>query len=57
MKYVYFYIGAESADTEEVPSHGSFLNLLPTHREVPESLEPSPHSSISSPDHPLTRHK
>lgn len=46
----------ESADSE-VPSQGSFLNLLPTHREVPESLEPSPHSSISSPDHPLTRHK
>ncbi|XP_078176467.1 uncharacterized protein LOC144569869 isoform X1 [Carex rostrata] len=47
----------ESADSDEVPSQGSFLNLLPTHREVPESLEPSPHSSISSPDHPLTRHK
>ncbi|KAJ1698335.1 hypothetical protein LUZ63_006847 [Rhynchospora breviuscula] len=47
----------ESADTEEIPSQGSFLNLLPTHREVPESLEPSPHSSISSPDQSLMRHK
>jgi hypothetical protein len=49
-----FYIGAECAE-EEAPSQGSFLNLLPTHREVPENLEPSPHSSISSPDQLHTR--
>lgn len=40
----------ETADSEDQPSDGSFLNLLPTQLELPESLEPSPHSSISSED-------
>ncbi|KAJ1266297.1 hypothetical protein BS78_08G140400 [Paspalum vaginatum] len=44
----------ETADSEDQPSEGSsdgsFLNLLPTQLELSESLEPSPHSSISSED-------
>ncbi|KAL6643792.1 hypothetical protein ACP70R_018558 [Stipagrostis hirtigluma subsp. patula] len=40
----------ETADSEDSTSEGSFLNLLPTQLELPESLEPSPHSSISSED-------
>ncbi|KAK3136984.1 hypothetical protein QOZ80_5BG0446100 [Eleusine coracana subsp. coracana] len=40
----------ETADSEDQSSEGSFLNLLPTQLELPESLEPSPHSSISSED-------
>ncbi|CAL4891053.1 unnamed protein product [Urochloa decumbens] len=40
----------ETADNEDQTSEGSFLNLLPTQLELPESLEPSPHSSISSED-------
>nr|CAB3466461.1 unnamed protein product [Digitaria exilis] len=40
----------ETADSEDQTSEGSFLNLLPTQLELPESLEPSPHSSISSED-------
>ncbi|KAG2630676.1 serine/threonine-protein kinase tricornered-like [Panicum virgatum] len=40
----------ETADSEDQTSEGSFLNILPTQLELPESLEPSPHSSISSED-------
>ncbi|RLN27504.1 serine/threonine-protein kinase tricorner-like [Panicum miliaceum] len=42
--------GIETADSEDQTSEGSFLNILPTQLELPESLEPSPHSSISSED-------
>ncbi|WOL07872.1 serine/threonine-protein kinase tricorner-like [Canna indica] len=37
------------------PVQGSFLKLLPTQMEVPESLESSPHSSCSSLDQPQSR--
>lgn len=45
------------SDTSDQPAKGSFLNLLPTQLEVSESLEPSPHSSISSPDQSQFRHR
>ncbi|XP_010909479.1 uncharacterized protein [Elaeis guineensis] len=45
------------SDTSDQPAKGSFLNLLPTQLEVSESLEPSPHSSISSPDQSQSRHR
>ncbi|XP_072955703.1 uncharacterized protein [Typha angustifolia] len=47
----------ESTDTPDQPAQGSFLNLLPTQMEVSESLEPSPHSSISSPEQSQARHR
>lgn len=40
----------ETVDSEDQSPEGSFLNLLPTQLELSESLELSPHSSISSED-------
>uniref|UniRef100_A0A0A8Y245 Uncharacterized protein n=1 Tax=Arundo donax TaxID=35708 RepID=A0A0A8Y245_ARUDO len=34
------------ADTEDQPFDGKFLNQLPMQLELPESLKPSPHSSL-----------
>ncbi|KAJ6817495.1 serine/threonine-protein kinase 38-like [Iris pallida] len=39
----------ESEGTPDQSSEGSSLNMLPTHREVSESPEPSPHSSRPPP--------
>lgn len=39
------------------PIQGSFLKLLPTQMEMPESLESSPHSSSSSLDQPQFRNR
>ncbi|XP_038971609.1 serine/threonine-protein kinase 38-like [Phoenix dactylifera] len=48
---------SDTTATRNQPAQGSFLNLLPTRLEVSESLEQSPHSSISSPDQSQSRHR
>ncbi|OAY71734.1 serine/threonine-protein kinase tricorner-like isoform X1 [Ananas comosus] len=48
----------EDADNSDQPvQKGSFLNMLPPQLEASESLEPSPHSSISSPEQSHARHR
>ncbi|KAI0527160.1 hypothetical protein KFK09_002759 [Dendrobium nobile] len=47
----------ESETSSNQTNHGSFLKMLPTHLEVYESPEPSPHSSKTSSYHPPPRHR
>ncbi|KAK8953119.1 Serine/threonine-protein kinase AtPK1/AtPK6 [Platanthera guangdongensis] len=47
----------ESETSSNQTTQGSFLNLLPTHLEVTESPEPSPHPSKTSSLRPQPRHR
>ncbi|XP_020095909.1 serine/threonine-protein kinase tricorner-like isoform X2 [Ananas comosus] len=44
-------------NSDQPVQKGSFLNMLPPQLEASESLEPSPHSSISSPEQSHARHR
>ncbi|RWW24687.1 hypothetical protein GW17_00011020 [Ensete ventricosum] len=50
------YADMDMAATNQ-PIKGSFLKLLPTQMEMPESQESSPHSSSSSLDQPPSRNR